>query len=126
MTREAETAALGQWLVGGVAVSGGAARPPLRFHNVSSQPWIPTNSARFRMRDGSSSGKGASLGRAIHLDNLTIAFKQTAPSKRYWSGRPLLRVVQALHWLRDTLPADRQLHPRSSAAARASRGLAPS
>ena len=45
--------------------------------------------------------------RAIHLDNLTIAFKQTAPSKLYWSGRPAMRIVQALQWLKDTLPADR-------------------
>jgi hypothetical protein len=45
--------------------------------------------------------------RAIHLDNLTIAFKQWAPSKLYWSGRPAMRIVQALQWLNDTLPADR-------------------
>jgi hypothetical protein len=45
--------------------------------------------------------------RTIHLDNLTIAFKQTAPSKLYWSDRPAMRVVQALHWLKDTLPTDR-------------------
>lgn len=45
--------------------------------------------------------------RTIHLDNLTIAFKQTAPSRLYWSGRPAMRIVQALQWLKDTLPADR-------------------
>ena len=45
--------------------------------------------------------------RTIHLDNLTIEFKQTAPSKLYWSGRPAMRIVQALQWLKDTLPADR-------------------
>ena len=45
--------------------------------------------------------------RTIHLDNLTIAFKQTAPSKLYWSGRPAMRIVQALQWLKDTLPTDR-------------------
>lgn len=44
--------------------------------------------------------------RTIHLDNLTIEFKQTAPSKLYWSGRPAMRIVQALQWLKDTLPAD--------------------
>jgi hypothetical protein len=27
----------------------------------------------------------------------------TAASKLYWSGRPAMRVVQALHWLRDTI-----------------------
>src|SRR6266852_4736955 len=45
--------------------------------------------------------------RTIHLDNLTIAFKQTAPSKLYWSDRPAMRIVQALQWLKDTLPTDR-------------------
>lgn len=44
--------------------------------------------------------------RAIHLDKLTIDFKRTAPSKLYWAGRPAMRIVQALHWLKDTLPAD--------------------
>jgi hypothetical protein len=38
---------------------------------------------------------------------LVIAFKQTAPSKLYWAGRPAMRIVQALHWLKDTLPSDR-------------------
>jgi hypothetical protein len=38
---------------------------------------------------------------------LSIAFKRTAPSKLYWAGRPAMRVVQALHWLKDRLPADR-------------------
>ena len=45
--------------------------------------------------------------RSIKLDNLTIDFKRTAPSKLYWAGRPAMRIVQALHWLKDTLPADR-------------------
>jgi len=45
--------------------------------------------------------------RAIQLNNLTIEFKRTAPSKLYWAGRPAMRIVQALHWLKDTLPADR-------------------
>jgi hypothetical protein len=43
----------------------------------------------------------------IRLDNLTIEFKPTAPSKLYWAGRPAMRVVQALHWLKDMLPSDR-------------------
>lgn len=38
--------------------------------------------------------------RAIKLDKLTIDFKQTAPSRLYWAGRPAMRVVQALHWLK--------------------------
>lgn len=45
--------------------------------------------------------------RAIQLDKLTIDFKQTAPSRLYWAGRPAMRVVQALHWLKDTLVSDR-------------------
>lgn len=45
--------------------------------------------------------------RAIQLDNLTIDFKQTAPSRLYWAGRPAMRVVQALYWLKDTLVSDR-------------------
>ena len=45
---------------------------------------------------------------AVKLDNLVIEFKQTAPSRLYWAGRPAMRVVQALHWLKDTLATDRQ------------------
>lgn len=45
--------------------------------------------------------------RSIRLGNLTIEFKKTAPSRLYWAGRPAMRVVQALHWLKDLLPADR-------------------
>jgi hypothetical protein len=45
--------------------------------------------------------------RAIKLDKLVIDFKQTAPSRLYWAGRPAMRVVQALHWLKDTLISDR-------------------
>ena len=44
--------------------------------------------------------------RPIKLGNLTITFKLTAPSRLYWAGRPAMRVVQALHWLRDLLPTD--------------------
>ena len=46
--------------------------------------------------------------RGVKLDNLAIEFKQTAPSRLYWAGRPAMRVVQALHWLKDTLPSDRE------------------
>lgn len=47
--------------------------------------------------------------RPVRVGNLTIRFRLTAPSKLYWAGRPAMRVVQALHWLRDTLstPEDR-------------------
>ena len=44
--------------------------------------------------------------RSIHLDKLTIDFKPTAPSRLYWAGRPAMRVVQALYWLKDMLPTD--------------------
>jgi len=44
--------------------------------------------------------------RPIKLGNLTITFKLTAPSRLYWAGRPAMRVVQAIHWLRDLLPTD--------------------
>ena len=39
--------------------------------------------------------------RPIRLGNMTITFKLTAASKLYWAGRPAMRLVQALHWLRD-------------------------
>ena len=45
--------------------------------------------------------------RPIKLDNQVIAFKQAAPSRLYWAGRPAMRVVQALYWLKDLLPSDR-------------------
>ena len=41
--------------------------------------------------------------KTINMGNLTIVFKTTAASKLYWAGRPAMRIVQALHWLRDTL-----------------------
>jgi hypothetical protein len=48
--------------------------------------------------------------RPIRLGKQTIAFRPTAPSKLFWAGRPAMRVVQALHWLRDALadPDDRR------------------
>lgn len=45
--------------------------------------------------------------RSIKLDNLTIEFRLTAPSKLYWAGRPAMRIIQALNWLKDTLPSER-------------------
>jgi hypothetical protein len=44
--------------------------------------------------------------KSLALGNLIINFKRTAPSKLFWAGRPAMRVVQALHWLRDTLQSD--------------------
>jgi hypothetical protein len=42
----------------------------------------------------------------LDLGALRISFRKTAPSKLYWAGRPAMRVVQALHWLKDRIPAD--------------------
>jgi len=44
--------------------------------------------------------------KSVKLDNLVVDFKQTAPSRLYWAGRPAMRVVQALHWLKGTLSSD--------------------
>lgn len=41
--------------------------------------------------------------RPIRLGNLTIQFQVTAASKLYWAGRPGMHIIQALHWLRDSL-----------------------
>ena len=45
--------------------------------------------------------------RPIQLGAQQIRFRQAAPSRLYWAGRPAMRVVQALHWLHDVLPSDR-------------------
>jgi len=44
--------------------------------------------------------------RPITLGNLTIDFQYAAPSRLYWAGRPAMRFVQALYWVRDMLPSD--------------------
>jgi hypothetical protein len=44
--------------------------------------------------------------RPIRLGERTIAFKPTAPSKLFWARRPAMRVVQAMHWLQDTIEGD--------------------
>ncbi len=46
--------------------------------------------------------------RPIQLGTQIIQFKQGAPSRLYWAGHPAMRVVQALYWLQDTLPSNRQ------------------
>ena len=43
----------------------------------------------------------------IKLGNLTIQFRHAAPSRLYWADHPAMRVVQALYWLRDMLPRDK-------------------
>jgi hypothetical protein len=45
--------------------------------------------------------------RPIKLGNQTITFKQAAPSRLYWAARPAMRVVQALYWVKDLIPSDR-------------------
>jgi hypothetical protein len=44
--------------------------------------------------------------RPIRLGQQQIQFKTVAPSRLYWAGRPAMRVVQALYWLRDMLPSN--------------------
>lgn len=44
----------------------------------------------------------------VQLGAQQIRFKQAAPSRLYWAGRPAMRVVQALFWLHDILPSDRE------------------
>ncbi|MEW6598899.1 MAG: DUF6088 family protein [Pseudomonadota bacterium] len=45
----------------------------------------------------------------LQLGAQQIRFRQAAPSRLYWAGRPAMRVVQALHWLHDVLPSDRNV-----------------
>jgi len=44
--------------------------------------------------------------RPIALGNLRLEFQYAAPSRLYWAGRPAMRFVQALYWVRDMLPSD--------------------
>lgn len=44
--------------------------------------------------------------RPITLGNLTLDRHYAGPSRLYWAGRPAMRFVEALHWLRDMLPSD--------------------
>ena len=44
----------------------------------------------------------------IKLGNQELVFKHAAPSRLHWAGRPGMRVVQALHWLRDVLADDEE------------------
>lgn len=45
--------------------------------------------------------------RPIHLGNQHIRFREAAPSRLYWAGRPAMRIVQALYWLQDILGPER-------------------
>jgi len=42
----------------------------------------------------------------IKLGGQEIHFKLAAPSRLYWADRPAMRVVQALHWMKDMLAQD--------------------
>jgi hypothetical protein len=41
--------------------------------------------------------------KSIRLGNQTIVFRPTAATKLYWAGRPAMRIVQSMHWLRPKL-----------------------
>jgi len=45
----------------------------------------------------------------VTLDDQKIVFKQAAPSRLYWAGRPGMYLVQALHWLHDVMSSDEEL-----------------
>jgi len=44
--------------------------------------------------------------KAIHLGKQKIVFKQSAPSRLYWAGRPGMYLVQALYWMHDVMTSD--------------------
>ena len=41
--------------------------------------------------------------RPIRLGAMELRFRPTAPTRLFWAGRPAMRIVQALHWLRHGL-----------------------
>jgi hypothetical protein len=42
----------------------------------------------------------------IKMGKQRIVFQTVAPRRLYWAGRPAMRVVQALHWLKDLMDSD--------------------
>lgn len=52
----------------------------------------------------------------IRLGNQEILFKHAAPSRLYWAGRPAMRIVQALHWLKDVLDQGEDERTRAAEA----------
>ena len=48
----------------------------------------------------------------IKLGNQEITFKHAAPSRLYWAGRPAMRIVQALHWLKDIIERNEEERER--------------
>jgi hypothetical protein len=47
--------------------------------------------------------------RPIQMGKQRIVFQTVAPKRLYWAGRPAMRLVQALYWLRDLLDSDNGL-----------------
>lgn len=54
----------------------------------------------------------------VTLGNQKIVFKQAAPSRLYWAGRPGMYLVQALHWLHDVMSSDEEQAAVQSAVRR--------
>ena len=50
--------------------------------------------------------------RPIQLGDQEIVFRQSAPSKLHWAGRPAMRIVQTMYWLHEADPGG--LSPISS------------
>lgn len=46
----------------------------------------------------------------LRVGNLAISFRPTSTSKLYWAGRPAMRIVQALHWLKPKLRNPEEAH----------------
>ncbi len=42
----------------------------------------------------------------LELGAMVITFRRVPPDRMSWAGRPAMRLVQALHWLDDVIPAD--------------------
>lgn len=50
--------------------------------------------------------------RSLQVGPLLVRFKQAAPSRLFWAGRPGMRVVQALHWSQSIAEAERAARVR--------------
>lgn len=64
--------------------------------------------------------------RPIQMGKQRIVFQTVAPRRLYWAGRPAMRVVQALYWLRDLLDSDNGQIDRSDRAPRPASAARPS
>lgn len=56
--------------------------------------------------------------RPVRLGTRQITFRQAAPSKLHWAGRPAMHIVQALYWMHDAIVAG-----KADAAARRLRNI---